>query len=179
MINTLSAGCVALVGTSLIAGQQVSCTYTVARTARGTYPNTASTTVQDDEGNSASDTDSSSVTVTDVLPTITVDKSVSPTTLLLSGGSATFTVKVTNTSPESVTLTALVDNKFGNLNGQGTCSVPQTLAANGGTYTCSFTKTLVGQLNDNGLGFKPHINRVTATANDNEGNVVTALTMQL
>jgi hypothetical protein len=40
-------------------------------------------------------------------------------------------------------------------------------------YTCSFTKTLTGQLNDNGLGYKPHTNTVTARANDDEDNVAT------
>ena len=44
---------------------------------------------------------------------------------------------VTNTSFEPVTITSLIDNVYGSLNGQGTCAIGAVLAANGGTYSCS------------------------------------------
>jgi hypothetical protein len=70
----------------------------------------------------------------------------------------------------------LVDNKFGNVNTipGSTCVLPQTIAGNG-SYTCTFSKTLVGSRNNDststpGFGYKPHINVVTARGKDNEGN---------
>ena len=49
-----SAECTALVGTSIPAGGTVSCTYAVTHTEAGSYANTASVTVADNEGNTAS-----------------------------------------------------------------------------------------------------------------------------
>jgi hypothetical protein len=71
-------------------------------------------------------------------------------------------VVVTNTSAEPVTLTSLTDNVYGNLNGQGTCATGGTIAANGGTYTCSFQGMVSGEPG-------PHTDIVTATAVDNDG----------
>ncbi len=61
--NALSAECLALVGTSLPAGGTVTCTYSVSHSEAGTYDNTAFVTVEDNEGNTASDTDDETVTV--------------------------------------------------------------------------------------------------------------------
>ena len=61
--NTLSAGCLALINTKLAAGASTSCTYDVTHIYAGVYPNTASVTVKDNEDNSASDSDSKTVTV--------------------------------------------------------------------------------------------------------------------
>ena len=52
----------------------------------GSYENTASVTVEDNDGNSASDTDSETVTVTDVLPVVDLVKDVIPATLAEPGG---------------------------------------------------------------------------------------------
>ncbi|MBZ0239860.1 MAG: DUF11 domain-containing protein, partial [Cutibacterium acnes] len=61
--NALSAECQALVGTPLAAGESKSCTYTVTHTDAGTYNNVAHVAVQDNENNTASDTDSATVIV--------------------------------------------------------------------------------------------------------------------
>ncbi|HEX9259928.1 MAG TPA: DUF11 domain-containing protein, partial [Acidimicrobiales bacterium] len=106
------------------------------------------------------------VVFTDVAPTLTVDKSANPTSVPATGGNVTYTVVVTNTSFEPVTLTSLVDDKFGNLNGQGTCATGGTIAANGGTYTCTFTKALA-QTAD-------HTNIVTATVTDDDNTSASA-----
>ena len=66
--NTLSAECQSLVGTTLAAGASTTCTYTVTHTEVGTYDNVASVTVQDNDGNTASDTDSATVAVTGQQP---------------------------------------------------------------------------------------------------------------
>ncbi|HMN29795.1 MAG TPA: hypothetical protein PKE45_16710, partial [Caldilineaceae bacterium] len=68
----------------------------------------------------------------DVRPTISVSKSPNPATAPETGGNVQFTVVVTNNSGEAVTLDTLNDSLYGNLDHQGTCGLPQTLAANGG-----------------------------------------------
>ncbi len=75
-----------------------------------------------------------------------------------------FTVQASNPSIEPVILESLVDDIHGDLNGQGTCQLPQTLTAGGGTYTCSFTAVVSGDAGDS------ETDVVTATASDNEGN---------
>jgi hypothetical protein len=75
----------------------------------------------------------------------------------------------TTNSTEALTLTSLSDDKFGDLNGQGNCAVPQTLAANGGTFSCSFQQSLPA-----GDPATPHVNTVTATAQNNAGTTDTA-----
>ncbi|MGZ9277055.1 MAG: VWA domain-containing protein [Candidatus Limnocylindrales bacterium] len=166
--NALSAGCLALIDTTLASGASVTCTYQVTHAEPGTYPNTASVTVADDDGNTASATDDRSVQVTDVQPTISVDKTASPLTRPEPGGSFTFTVVVTNTSFESVTISSLTDNVYGNLVGKGTCATGATLAADGGTYTCSFPGTFTGNADD------AETDTVTAVAVDDDGSQATA-----
>jgi hypothetical protein len=74
----------------------------------------------------------------------------------------------TTNSTEALTLTSLSDDTFSDLNGQGDCAVPQTLAANGGTYSCSLRRSLSGD------PATSHVNTVTATAQNNAGTTDTA-----
>ena len=119
--------------------------------------------------NRASGHDDATVTITDVVPAIAVKKTANPTQLLEPGGNVTFTVAVKNNSVASdpVTITSLMDNVYGSLNGKGTCAVPQTIAA-GGTYTCSFIGAVVG----NAGGHQTDV--VTAAGADDEGDGVMA-----
>ena len=78
-------------------------------------------------------------------------------------GNVTYTITVTNLSAEAAALDALSDDKFGNLNGVGTCATGGTIAGSG-SYSCQFTKTLTGAVGTS------HTNVVTATAKDNDGN---------
>ena len=55
----------------------------------------------------ATASDDETVTVTDVAPTVSLVKSASPTTLAEPGGDFVFTLDVTNTSFESVTITGV------------------------------------------------------------------------
>jgi hypothetical protein len=79
------------------------------------------------------------------------------------GGTVTFTVLVTNTGPEAVTLNSLVDDVYGDLNGKGTCSVPRTIAV-AASYACSFTAQVTGKAGHT------ETDTVTATATDDQGN---------
>ncbi len=149
---------------------QVSCTYVVSHTDAGTYDNTASVTVEDNDGTTATDSDDETVTVSDVLPTISVVKTASPTSLPPSGGTVTYSVSVNNESVEPVTLSSLIDDRFGNLDGQGTCDVtPPVEIVVGGSYSCTFTKVITGTMAATG-GYTPHVNVVEACVADNELN---------
>ena len=86
--------------------------YPVTHTEAGLYKNTSSVTVKDNEGNAASDTDSESVEVTDVLPTIDITKDVSPDSMAEPGGDFTYKLTLTNTSVEPVEITVLSDDKY-------------------------------------------------------------------
>jgi len=91
-------------------------------------------------------------------PEIDTDKRADPTSLPETGGSVEYTVKVTNTGTVPVTLTVLTDNVFGDLDGKGDCSVPQTIAV-GASYECSFTESLPA-----GDPGEVHVNKLCAVA---------------
>ena len=113
--------------------------------------NVATASGTDDDGAPVFDDDSATVTITDVPGTIQVFKDANPSSLYEPGGQVTFTVTVVNTSAvDTITITSLIDDIHGDLNGQGTCSVPQTLQVGNGvaggtdTYTCTFTANVTG-----------------------------------
>lgn len=125
-----------------------------------------------------------SVSINDVIPTATLEKTAT-------GGVCAverFNVKVTNTDTvEDLTLTALNDDKFGDitsiqgdvygttcgvasgvgtlLNETGAGTLSATVTANGGIYACQFD----GFICKTDL---PHTNTVTGALNDNDGNTV-------
>ncbi|QYJ95384.1 hypothetical protein [Shewanella spartinae] len=104
------------------------------------------------------------VNVTNLPPSITVDKSAVPDQVPESGAWVTYTVRVDNTAADydsPLTLTYLNDDKFGDLNGQGTCATGGTIAF-GGYYECSFDKFI------SGTGAGSHTNTATAKAVDDE-----------
>ena len=131
-------------------GGSYSChfTSTVSGNATDTTTNTLTASADDDEGNTATNNDSATVTVTDVLPTITVSITANPLTVSEPSGSVDLHVLViNNTSVEPVTLTTLNDDVYLDLNGQGTCTLPQAIGF-GGNYACSFTATVSGNATD-------------------------------
>jgi hypothetical protein len=75
---------------------------------------------------------------------IRVVKIANPTFFIGSGGQVEFTVRVENLgSTLGFTIDTLVDSPHGNLNGQGNCTVPQTVPPLG-SYECSFAATVSG-----------------------------------
>ena len=129
------------------------------------FDNTATATGVDDEGNQASDSDSFRITFTDLMPGLSLTKSATPSVLPESGGDSTFTFTVTNQTAESLSLSSLVDDKFGDLNGKGSCVTPQTIVGLG-SYSCTYTVTL------GDWTVIPFDNTATATGSDDEGNQV-------
>lgn len=117
----------------------------------------------DDNGTPISGSDDATVDIVDVLPAISVVKTANPTSVLEGAGqSVTFSVVVDNDSvADPLTLTSLVDDIHGDLNGQGDCSVPQTIAL-GGSYSCSFSAVV------DGPAFSSETDTVTATGQDDE-----------
>lgn len=127
--------------------------------------NTVTAECQDDESNGAIDEDDAMVVFEDVLPSIQLSKTASPTNLPEPGGQVTYTFTVDNMGLETVTLTSLTDDVFGDLNGQGSISVPQMIPP-GESYTGSVESAISGDAGDT------HTNTATAECNDDEGNEV-------
>ena len=147
------------------AGRTYACTFTgpVTGDAGDLRTDTVTASAGDNDGNTVTEEAQATVKITDVKPSILASKSAEPGTVPEPGGPVTFIVRVENLSTvEDVLLTSLVDVPYGNLKGQGTCLLPQTLTKNGGSYTCSFTRTVTG----NAGNTRP--DTVTATAQDND-----------
>ena len=117
---------------TIAAGGSYSCSFTgaVSGNAGSAHTDVVTASGTDDDGNQVSDHDDATVTITDVAASIEVTKTADPTALPEPGGNASFSVKVENLSTvDSVTITSLSDDVYGNLDGKGTCDVPQTIAA--------------------------------------------------
>jgi len=156
-----------LIGQTIPAGGHLSATYPITHTDVGTYPNSAEVTVADNDGNPDSDTAEESVEVTDILPTIEVAKSATPDRIQMPGGLVTYTYTITNTSSEPVDVTAIMDDKLGDLladaQSQG---LPTPLAVGE-----SFSFTVQTNIDDPMGG--SITNTVDVTAVDDEGNPAT------
>ena len=154
----------------LAPGAQYQCSFTgaVAGNAGTSHTDTVTASGQDDDGNPVSDSDDATVTITNSPSSITVIKTATPTSLLEPGGNSTFSVTVQNTSAvDQVTISSLVDNVYGNLDGKGTCDVsPPVVLAPGAQYQCSFTGAVAGNAGTS------HTDTVTASGQDDDGNPV-------
>ncbi len=95
------------VGEWLEPGEVLVIPYPIDHALPGTYDNDASITVRDNEVGTASASDSESVVVNDLKPTVDLTKSATPTELAEPGGVFTFTLTMKNTSTEPVTITSL------------------------------------------------------------------------
>ena len=115
------------------------CTATVT----ADFTNVADVTGDDPNGDPVTDTDDAEVDA--INPAIDIQKTPDLQTLV-AGDDATFTITVTNDSTfEPVTLDALVDSDFGDLNGQGNCLADGSITLQPGeTYTCSFVGAVAG-----------------------------------
>ena len=110
----------------------------------------------------------SAIPVTTGKGAIDVQKSADPTSLKEPGGPVTFSVTITNTSNVNVSVTNVVDDKFGDLDDDGgsRCfDVPINLAP-GAHSSCQFIRQVTGS------GGTEHVNTVTASGTDQFGNSV-------
>lgn len=152
-------------GGAIAGSSTYSCSFSQALsgTVASPHNNTATAQVSDNEANTDSDSNSATVNYTDVLPDITVNKTSVETSIDEPGGNVTYNFEVVNNTAETITLQSLDDNRFGDLNGQGTCTTPQILAGNA-SYSCSSTQNILGNIGDS------HTNIVTAEVEDDEAN---------
>ena len=99
-------------GASIPAGGTYSCTFTlvVSGNAGDVVDDTVVATVVDNDGTTATDDDDASVEITDVPPTIEVTKDDGGASVAAPGGPVEYTVDVTNTSFEAVTVTSITDS---------------------------------------------------------------------
>jgi hypothetical protein len=84
-----------------------------------------------------------------------------PLTLIEPGGQVTFNLNVANNGPITVTLSGLIDDAWGDLDGQGTCAASQIIAI-GNVYSCAYSGTVAGQ----GGEVITHTAVVTATSDN-------------
>ncbi|MCB1609195.1 MAG: hypothetical protein KDI71_19705, partial [Xanthomonadales bacterium] len=111
---------------------------------------------------------SATVTLTDVPSSLSLTKTATPTSVDEPGGLVSFSVQVNNTSAvDSITINSLIDDIHGDLNGQGTCAVPQVIPA-GGSYSCAFSATVTGNAGDT------EIDTITAAGTDDDANPISA-----
>lgn len=166
----LSASCLALVNTTLGYNEAATCTYTVTRSAPGSYTNTATVTVNDGDGNSATGSDNATFTVTDLPSALRVTKSATPTTLPEPGGPVVFTVQVTNLSAvDTVTLNTITDDTDNDgvvdLSFAATAICNTVTLAPGASAICTFpTRTISGNAGD----LFTDVAAVTATDDDGQ-----------
>lgn len=153
---------------TLVSGAAYTCSFSAPVTFDAgtcTHVNVVTASGQDEDGEGVVDFDDAEVTRTPCAA-ISVSKTPNPAQVEAPGGDVQFSVVVANTGPASVTINTLTDDVFGDLNGQGSCSVPQTIPV-GGSYECSFT----GAVNLDG-GRCVHVNTVTATGQGELGDPV-------
>ena len=116
---------------------------------------------QDDEGNTTNAVAGALVSITDATPTIQISKSAIPGSVPEPGDTVAFLITVLNTSPEVVTLTQLTDDIHGDLNGQGSCILPQVIDP-GAEFDCIFSELISGNAGES------ETDTVTAEAQDDE-----------
>jgi hypothetical protein len=83
------------------------------------------------------------------------------------GGTFTFRVGVLNSGLRNISITSLVDNVYGNLNGRGSCSTGALLIP-GQIYVCEFDGNFTG------VTGASQTDIVTATVVNSDGTVITA-----
>jgi len=140
---------------TLAPSQSKTCYYTdnVQGVAGDTITDTVTVFAQDDEGENTDDSDSTTVTI---IPTgqpplpgdLRLIKFASPSQVDEPGGTVQYDVLVANLSPTAVELTSLVDDLYGDLNGKGSCSVPQILKGTNSLYFCAFEEQVSGNPGD-------------------------------
>lgn len=150
-----------------------SCSFTapVAGNAGTVVPDVARASAIDDDGTSVQASDDAAVTLTDVLPAITVTKTASPTSLPEPGGDVTYTVGIHNDRAEAVTIDAISDAVGGGapFAAGGSCAaLVGTTLGGGGQTSCTFTIPVTGDASDG-----PVADTVTVSASDDEDHSTT------
>ncbi|MGD2136691.1 MAG: hypothetical protein PVJ66_08975 [Gammaproteobacteria bacterium] len=108
------------------------------------HEDTVTAVASDEEGNELTRTDPATVDILNLDSSCTLTKTADPVTVNEPGASVAFSIRVDNDSSVDVlTINSLTDFDFGNLDGQGDCTLPQDIAP-GGSYGCDFTADVSG-----------------------------------
>ncbi|MGD2178783.1 MAG: hypothetical protein PVG71_13290, partial [Anaerolineae bacterium] len=136
------ADCDVLVGTNLNVGESALCTYTRTLTLAGTYPNTATVTVEDADENPASDFSVATAVVNDVQPLAILTKTVEPISRDEPGGVFTYTIEIRNASPVTVEITSLTDTASGETDFSACNGLVGTVLQAGESIVCTYARLL-------------------------------------
>jgi hypothetical protein len=108
-------------------------------------------TAEDDDGEQLVGIADASVTIPSVSPSMEVVKLATPREVTEPGGEVTYGIRVYNTSnTESITVTTLVDDLYGDLFTKSTCVQPSrsALLEPGEYFLCAFREQVTGQPGD-------------------------------
>lgn len=149
----------------LTPGQTITCTFTgpINGNANTSHDDTVTAEAEDDEGNTVSDSATATVRVTDVKPSIAVDKSASVGTVR-AGDKVTYTYVVTTSGPDSLVDVAVTDDKCSPVTFTGGDTDGDDELDPGESWRFGCTTGLTGTT----------INTAAATGTDDEGNRATA-----
>ena len=163
----IGSSCTPALPATLAPRTQVVCQFsrTLTGEAGTTFASTVSASGVDDDGQTVTDFDLSNLDMTDAPPQVSLAVTAAPNRVLATGGPVTTTVVLVNNGPEALTLERLFDSAGADLNGRGSCHVPQTLAP-AGVYQCAFVASVTG------AAATSYQMLVTAEVSDNDGNRV-------
>ncbi len=123
---------------------------------------------RDNDGKDLSAVGLGRVEVVGVATGIRVDQQVDKDEISAPGDDVTFTFNLTNRSPKNTaSVSELSDSIFGDLNGLGSCSFPQSIEPNG-SFSCSVAIEITGRSGET------RTNTVRAVGTDDSGNEVIA-----
>ncbi len=138
-------------GELIAAGSVYACSYDlpVSGTSGSSESRTVTALLTDDvDGTTATDSSTATVVITDLPASGTITQGVAPDAFDEPGGNATFTVRVDNTGTvDALTVQSLAHDLAGDLDGQGSCALPQAIDA-GSFYECAFVFTVSGSSGD-------------------------------
>ena len=162
--------------TAIGVGGTFTCTFDAALSGLAGDPdheNTVTAIVDDGEGNTATDDGTATVSYGDSLPSISVAKTPSIGSVPETGGTVTFTVEVANTSDEPLLLLTLDDDVFGDLlDGANPAITNNTCDDQAHGDRCRWHVLLhLRRLLTGDASGSDHVNTVSATADDGEGNI--------
>lgn len=168
-IGTLNGQGTCALPQNIAPGADYQCEYSYAFSGDGedVLVHQIDASVSDDDGNPLGIGDEVAVTITDVLPSASLDASVNPAQIEEPGGPATITLVINSTGAEGddLNLILLTDSVLGDLDGQGTCLLPQAIPS-GAPYQCEYVTNFVGSEGAN------LVRQIDATLQDNEANQV-------
>lgn len=161
----LSQQCESPLPAVLDLGEELACAFVqfVGTEPGDSHSNVVTASGVDDDGYPVQAEDSATVIVRDLPSAMEVAKRAVPTWIHYPGGEVTFHFSVRNLSTvDTIHVHTLSDSVYGNLDGRGSCSLPQILPP-GNIYSCEFTAYVSGEPDTT------HTNVVGAGAIDDDG----------